>query len=322
MMLPLSPRHWYTLARLSAPLHLGTSVAGDLLEDFPVVTQKRGDASARRWLAAQVISSARLWFWDDITNSPGRLAMGVALGLVAYFATGEAVARILSTGPEAYLLRFVVLPFALAWVVTLFMRGKELSIGFLSAIALTILLIPAKFYAIAGGIGWMAGAGLGKWQRIKRYRSKEEGPQVVYQTVTHFQYSSLIAAPVETVFAFHERPDAIQVLTPWWLFPRFERLCGKGLEAGVEVIVTTAGFAKWHARHVAYEKNSLFVDEMVSGPMKSWRHEHHFQKQDGATLLTDSIDFVPIGPAWLVKWGLGLLFRFRHAVTRKECAGN
>lgn len=89
----------------------------------------------------------------------------------------------------------------------------------------------------------------------------------------------------------------------------------------MEVIVTTAGFAKWHARHVAYEKNSLFVDEMVSGPMKSWRHEHHFQKQDRGTLLTDSIDFVPIGPAWLVKWGLGLLFRFRHAVTRKECAG-
>ena len=153
MMLPLSPRHWYTLARLSAPLHLGTSVAGDLLEDFPVITQKRGDASARRWLAAQVMSSARLWFWDDIKNSPGRLAMGVTLGLVAYFATGEAVARILSSRPEAYLLRFVVLPFALAWVVTLFMRGKELSVGFLSAITLTCLLLPAKFYAIAGGIG-------------------------------------------------------------------------------------------------------------------------------------------------------------------------
>ena len=184
------------------------------------------------------------------------------------------------------------------------------------------LFTTPKFYAIAGGIGWITGAGLCKWQRVKRYRSKEEGPQAVYQTVTHFQYSSVIDAPVETVFAFHERPDAIQVLTPWWLFPRFERLCGKGLEAGVEVIVTTAGFAKWHARHVAYEKNRLFVDEMVSGPMKSWRHEHHFQKQDGGTLLTDSIDFVPIGPAWLVKWGLGLLFRFRHAVTRKECAGN
>ena len=321
-MLPISPRHWVTLARLSAPLHLGTSVAGDLVEDFPVIAQKRGDASARRWLAAQVISSIRLWFWDDIKHSPGQLTAGVALGLLAYFAIGEAFARILPVGPEAYVLRFAALPFATAWVATLFLRGKELSVGFLSASILTCLLLPAKFYAIAGGIGWITGAGLCKWQRVKRYRSKEEGPKAVYQTVAHFQYSSVIAAPVETVFAFHERPDAIQVLTPWWLFPRFERLCGKGLEAGVEVMVTTAGFAKWHARHVAYERNSLFVDEMVSGPMKSWRHEHHFQKQDGGTLLTDSIDFVPIGPAWLVKWGLGLLFRFRHAVTRTECDGS
>ena len=56
--------------------------------------------------------------------------------------------------------------------------------------------------------------------------------------------------------------------------------------------------AKWHARHVAYEKNRLFVYEMVSRSMKSWRQEHHFRKQDVGTLLTDSIDLVPIRPTF------------------------
>ena len=129
----------------------------------------------------------------------------------------------------------------------------------------------------------------------------------------------MIAAPVETVFAFHERPDAIQVLTPWWLFASIERLRGKGLEEGVEVVVTTMGISKWHARHVAFERNKLFVDEMVSGPMRSWRHEHIFNRQENGTLLTDSIEFVPIGPAWPVKLGLRLLFTFRHAVTKRIC---
>ena len=143
--------------------------------------------------------------------------------------------------------------------------------------------------------------------------------QAAYQNIMHFEYSTIVAAPVDKVFSFHERPDAIKILTPWWLFPTIERLRGKGLEEGVEVVVTTMGLSKWHARHVAFERNQLFVDEMVSGPMKSWRHEHHFHQQENGTLLTDSIDFVPIGPAWPVTVGLRMLFAFRHAVTKRCC---
>ena len=32
----------------------------------------------------------------------------------------------------------------------------------------------------------------------------------------HFQYSSVINAPVETVWQFHERPDILKILTPPW----------------------------------------------------------------------------------------------------------
>jgi ligand-binding SRPBCC domain-containing protein len=135
----------------------------------------------------------------------------------------------------------------------------------------------------------------------------------------HLEYSSLIDAPVETVFAFHERPDAIQLLTPAWMFPRFTRLRGVGLEAGVELIVTTGFVMKWHAKHVAYEKNRLFVDEIVSGPMKQWRHEHRFEPRGGQTVLTDLIDYVPKGPEFLVRPGLNYLFRYRHAVTKRYC---
>jgi ligand-binding SRPBCC domain-containing protein len=135
----------------------------------------------------------------------------------------------------------------------------------------------------------------------------------------HFEYSSLIDAPVEKVFAFHERPDAIQLLTPAWMFPRVKRLSGEGLEAGVELIVTTAFVMRWHAKHVAYEKNRLFVDEIVSGPMKQWRHEHRFAPRGSQTMLTDSIDYIPKGPDVVVRRGLNYLFAFRHSVTKRYC---
>jgi ligand-binding SRPBCC domain-containing protein len=40
-----------------------------------------------------------------------------------------------------------------------------------------------------------------------------------------------------------------------------------------------------------------FVDEQVSGPFRRWRHEHVFEERQGATLMTDTVDFVsPLGP--------------------------
>ncbi len=135
----------------------------------------------------------------------------------------------------------------------------------------------------------------------------------------HLEFSSLIDAPVEAVFGFHERPDAIRLLTPAWMLPKVTRLKGSGLEAGVELIVTTSLVMRWHARHVAYEKNRLFVDEIVSGPMKQWRHEHRFAPEGGGTRLTDLIDYEPKAPDFLVRPGLNYLFNFRHRATRRHC---
>lgn len=54
----------------------------------------------------------------------------------------------------------------------------------------------------------------------------------------------------------------------------------------------------WRAKHFGiwqtltskiteYNYPNLFVDEMVQGAFKSFRHEHHFTKVDGHTLMRD-----------------------------------
>ncbi len=45
-----------------------------------------------------------------------------------------------------------------------------------------------------------------------------------------------------------------------------------------------------------YDAPNYFVDEMVSGVFKSFRHEHHFQKEGDYTIIRDKFSFEsPLG---------------------------
>ncbi|TCM96410.1 hypothetical protein EV294_105277 [Paenibacillus sp. BK033] len=46
-----------------------------------------------------------------------------------------------------------------------------------------------------------------------------------------------------------------------------------------------------------YERPCRFVDEMVEGAFKRFKHEHRFESRDGGTLMTDIFDYTsPLGP--------------------------
>ncbi len=143
-----------------------------------------------------------------------------------------------------------------------------------------------------------------------------------------FERSSWIAAPVETVFSFHERPDAFATLTPPWQNVEIVSRSG-GLEAGARLVIRLrfGPFSKtWIARHTVFERNRLFVDEQIAGPFRSWRHCHRFSSEGGGSRLTDSIEYsLPGGrladflAGWLVRAQLRRLFAYRHLVTMREC---
>ena len=139
-----------------------------------------------------------------------------------------------------------------------------------------------------------------------------------------FVKSVLIDAPVGAVFGFHERPDALALLTP--PFPPV-RVIGKtgGIEVGSRVELRV-GFFSWVALHTLYEKNRLFVDEQIQGPFAKWIHRHEFEDVDGKTRLTDRVEYqLPGGPivnvlfGRMVKSGLNRMFKHRHRVTKQLC---
>jgi len=138
-----------------------------------------------------------------------------------------------------------------------------------------------------------------------------------------FTHSSELPAHSPTdVFDWHERPGALERLTPpWGRVDVLERAGGikDGGEITIRVHRGPTSF-KWRLRHRDYEYARQFCDEQVSGPLKSWLHTHSFSElPGGGTLMEDSVDLEPplgaagaaLGPTFM-NAELGRLFRFRH----------
>jgi ligand-binding SRPBCC domain-containing protein len=143
-----------------------------------------------------------------------------------------------------------------------------------------------------------------------------------------FERITKIAAPAEKVFAFHERDDIFALLTPPWQKVKLVSRQG-GLESGARVVFQAFLGPipiTWVAVHTAYEKNRLFVDEQERGPFAYWKHRHEFHPEGASSVLADRIEFhLKGGPiadlllGWAAKLQLSLMFRHRHAVTKRIC---
>ena len=140
-----------------------------------------------------------------------------------------------------------------------------------------------------------------------------------------FEKSVLIHAPIEEVFAFHEREDALSLLTPSFPPVRIISKVG-GIQPGGRVELRVGPF-RWVALHTEYQKNRLFVDEQIEGPMNWWVHRHQFEPAGvGRTRLIDHVDYLLPGGSlvtdlfgWTATPGLKQMFAHRHRVTKELC---
>ncbi len=143
-----------------------------------------------------------------------------------------------------------------------------------------------------------------------------------------FEKSSLIHAPVETVWQFHQHPNVLQILTPPWQPVQIVRREGD-LEVGaISEFRLWIGIipVQWIFVHTECETNRYFVDEQQIGPMAFWRHHHQFEDRGSQTQLTDAIAFALPGgqpmEARLSGWinaRLSDMFEYRHRITQKHC---
>lgn len=144
-----------------------------------------------------------------------------------------------------------------------------------------------------------------------------------------FVKQSIIRATPERVFAFHEQPDALRLLTPPWE-PTRVISAAPDLRPGSTAVIETRMLGlvriRWVARHTLYDPPRMFEDVQAEGPFKSWRHRHFVEPHEKGAVLRDEVRYeAPLGALGrlaaplLVEPRLRRLFEYRHDVTRRWC---
>jgi ligand-binding SRPBCC domain-containing protein len=106
-----------------------------------------------------------------------------------------------------------------------------------------------------------------------------------------FEHTSVLPASLEKIWAFHEQPNAFGILTPPPIFVQVHRREMVSLRQGeIEFTLWFAFFPiRWLALHEPGSTPTSFVDRMLRGPLKTWRHEHRLEATPNGTRLTDQI---------------------------------
>jgi uncharacterized protein (TIGR01777 family) len=138
---------------------------------------------------------------------------------------------------------------------------------------------------------------------------------------------SSLPVSVEEVFAYHERPGALNRLIPPWESVAI-RQSDESLEVGSRVVMKTKFFGvplRWVAEHTEYDPPNSFTDTQISGPFASWNHRHEFKAVGRYTSLCDCIEYrVPFGAIGRLAGGgiargmLEAMFAYRHRLTHDD----
>lgn len=139
------------------------------------------------------------------------------------------------------------------------------------------------------------------------------------------EYTSVVDAARDEVFAWHGRPGAIQRLLPPWQ-PVGVVSEAASLENG-RAVLSLPGGLRWIARHQpgGYRPPESFVDTIAGEGLRSlpaglfvrWRHEHRFDAlDDGRTRVTDRVH-TPVPQTLLQP-----MFRYRHRQLADDLASH
>jgi ligand-binding SRPBCC domain-containing protein len=113
------------------------------------------------------------------------------------------------------------------------------------------------------------------------------------------ELTTTIDAPIEKVFDLSRSIDLHMEST--------KQTGEKAIAGKTSGLIELGETVTWRAKHfgiwqtltskiVEYDRPNLFVDEMVSGAFKSFRHEHHFIASGDQTIMKDVFEFEsPLG---------------------------
>lgn len=113
-----------------------------------------------------------------------------------------------------------------------------------------------------------------------------------------FKHSFMVQSSLDKVWKFYTNINHLKIITPREMGLEITKTDHEILEEGAEAwfkarLVTNS---RWHSK-ITHFKPYEYVDEMLSGRFKVWKHTHTFKKIDeGCTEVIDQVDFaLPYG---------------------------
>ena len=92
-----------------------------------------------------------------------------------------------------------------------------------------------------------------------------------------FRQSFIIERPIERVWHFYTDVKHLETITPKGIELKIIRTTNQNIVQGQEIWVSGKIFKKmgrrmkWHSK-ITFLKSHEYIDEMLSGPFKKWRH--------------------------------------------------
>ncbi|HET7344417.1 MAG TPA: SRPBCC family protein [Nitrososphaeraceae archaeon] len=116
-----------------------------------------------------------------------------------------------------------------------------------------------------------------------------------------FRHSFIVKNPIERVWDFYNDVKHLEVITPKEIDLKIINATNQKIVQGQEIwvsgkIITKRRRMTWHSK-ITYLILHQYMDEMLDGPFKKWRHLHKFYNIDGKqTEIIDEIEFeLPYG---------------------------
>ncbi len=143
---------------------------------------------------------------------------------------------------------------------------------------------------------------------------------------TIYSKQSRINDSTEALFAWHERPGALERLTPPWM--ELKSVCTtRGIQPGSRVRVRLSFLGlpvSMEAEHMAYAPSAMFRDRLVRSPFSQWIHTHTFTPHgNNGSTLGDRVAYKlppyllgPLKP--FVVRQIERMFAYRHYITRED----
>ncbi|MFT3780563.1 MAG: TIGR01777 family oxidoreductase [Nibricoccus sp.] len=142
-----------------------------------------------------------------------------------------------------------------------------------------------------------------------------------------FTRKTVLHRPVREVFAWHERPGALERLTPPWERVEVLEQTGGIQDGGKVALRARVGpfSTDWRVEHRNYDQGRVFRDIQLKGPFSLWEHTHRFAAAGpSACSLSDEITYrLPFGVIGklgdsFVRRKLEQLFEYRHAILAED----